>query len=152
MRRPLSLSVRWQTPYFFNLSRYAERSPHNHHFEETWHRQAIEELKNMQRRNQLPQGKEWKMHGEQVAVKQEQTRFDDLRRGFTEDFKRLAKFKGLCQKAPKKSPILSDSRFWPFLTSKWPQNSNLTWSAQHNLGVPEIFNLIIFFVWALLRP
>ncbi len=67
-------------------------------------------------------------------------------------FKDWQSLKGLCQKAPKKSPILSDSRFWPFLSSKWPQNSNLTWSLQHNLGVPEILNFIKIFVWALLGP
>ena len=77
-----------------------------------------------------------------LASKQEQTKFDDLRRGITKDFQRLAKFQA----------ILSDLRFWPFVTSKWPQNSNLTWSVQHNLGVPEIFNFIKFSVWALLGP
>ena len=55
-------------------------------------------------------------------------------------------------KKPKKSPILSDLRFWPFLTSKWHQNSNLTWSTQHSMGVPEIFNFIKISVWAPLGP
>ncbi len=42
---------------------------------------------------------------------QEQTKFDDLRRGFIEDFQRLAKFKRTLSKCTKKSPILSDLRF-----------------------------------------
>ncbi len=32
--------------------------------------------------------------------------------------------------------------FLPFWPLKWPQNSNLTWSAQHNLGVPDLFCFI----------
>ncbi len=48
--------------------------------------------------------------------------------------------------------FLSDLRSWPFLTSEWPQNSNLTWSAQHNFGVPEIFKFMKFSVRALLGP
>ncbi len=39
--------------------------------------------------------------------------------------------------------------FWP---AKWPQNSNLTSSTHHNLGVPDLFDFIIFFVWPLLLP
>ncbi len=31
------------------------------------------------------------------------------------------------------------SRFWCFWPTKWPPNSNLTWSAQHNLGVLDLF-------------
>ncbi len=31
--------------------------------------------------------------------------------------------------------------FWP---PKWPPNSDLTWSAQHNLEVPNLFNFMIF--------
>ncbi len=34
-------------------------------------------------------------------------------------------------------------RFWPFLTFSWPQNSNLTWSAQLNLGVPNFFLVLL---------
>ncbi len=81
--------------------------------------------------------------------KQEQTKFDDLRRGITEDWQRMANFQRTLSKSTKKLPISSNSRFWPFLT-KWPENSNLNWTAQHNLGVPEIFNFIKFSVWALL--
>ncbi len=39
--------------------------------------------------------------------------------------------------------------FWPL---KWPQSSNLTWSAQHNLGVPNLFYFITFFVRSLSVP
>ena len=60
--------------------------------------------------------------------------------------------KGLYQKVPKRFTDLSDLCFWPFLTSKWAQKSNLTWSAQHNLGVPKIFIFKKISVWALLRP
>ncbi len=63
-------------------------------------------------------------------------------------FKYCQRFKGLYQKVP----ILIDLCFGPFFTSKWPQNKSLTWSAQHNLWVPKIFNSIKFSVWALLRP
>ncbi len=66
-------------------------------------------------------------------------------------FKDWQRLKGLYQKVPKKS-ISSDLRFWPLSTSKRPQNPNLTWPAQHNLGVPKIFNSIKFSVRALLRP
>ena len=60
--------------------------------------------------------------------------------------------KDFIKKVPKRFTDLEQFVFWPFLTSKWPQNSNLTWSTQHNLGVPKIFNFIKFSVWALLRP
>ncbi len=45
-------------------------------------------------------------------------------------------------KRTKKSIDFKQFAFWPFLTSRWPQKSYLTWSAQHNLGVTKIFNLI----------
>ena len=38
-------------------------------------------------------------------IEQEQTKFDDLRRGLTKDFQRLAKFQRTLLKEPKKSPI-----------------------------------------------
>ncbi len=38
-------------------------------------------------------------------TKQEQTKFDDLRRGITKDFLRLAKFQRTLLKEQKKSPI-----------------------------------------------
>ncbi len=79
-------------------------------------------------------------------------KFDDLRRGFSKDWLSLDFFQRLfpCPKdRPKKHQKLSD---FAFLTSKWPQNSNLTLSSQHNLGVPKIFNIMKFSVWALLEP
>ncbi len=64
--------------------------------------------------------------------KQEQTKFDDLRRGITKDIQRFAKFqRTLLKRTKKKSPILSDSRFWPFLTPNdlktqiWPDPPNI---------------------------
>ncbi len=47
--------------------------------------------------------------------------------------KRLWNFKIFC--------ILS---FWP---PKRPQNLKLTWSAQHNFGVPKLLNFMEFFMW-----
>ena len=44
------------------------------------------------------------------------------------------------------------SHFWRFWPTKWPPNSNLTWSVQHNLGVPDLFVLYDFFVRALFMP
>ncbi len=44
--------------------------------------------------------------------------FYGLRRGIAEGFQRWAKFKGLCQKAPKKSPILGDLFFYLKITSE----------------------------------
>ncbi len=41
--------------------------------------------------------------------------------------------------------------FAPFWPQNWPQNSNLTWSTQHNLGLPNLF-VFIFFVRALHMP
>ncbi len=34
-------------------------------------------------------------------------------------------------------------RFWAFWPPKWPPNSNLTWSIQHNLGVPNFFMIFM---------
>ncbi len=34
--------------------------------------------------------------------------------------------------------------FWAFWPPKWPPNSNLTWSAQHTLGVPNFFFFDLF--------
>ncbi len=42
--------------------------------------------------------------------------------------------------------------FLPFWPPKCPQKSNLTWSAMHNLGVPNIFCFKKFLIWALLGP
>ncbi len=39
--------------------------------------------------------------------------------------------------------------FWPL---KWPPNLNLTWSAQHNLGVPKLFDFMIFFIHTFFLP
>ena len=39
--------------------------------------------------------------------------------------------------------------FWP---PKWHQNLNLTWSAQHNLGVPKFFDFMKFFIRPLFLP
>ncbi len=94
----------------------------------------------------------WLLLFSKSSIKQEQTKFADLQRGITEDFQWLAKFQRTLSKSTKNLPISSNLRFWPFLTSKWPPNSNLTWSAQHNLGVSETFNFIKFSVWTLLRP
>ncbi len=44
------------------------------------------------------------------------------------------------------------SCFWQFWPTKWPQNSILTWSAQHNLGAPKYFTFMNFFIWALFLP
>ncbi len=54
-------------------------------------------------------------------------------------FKDWQNKKDFVKKHQKSSKKLSDLRFWPFLTFKWPQNSNLTLSAKNNLGVPKIF-------------
>ncbi len=48
----------------------------------------------------------------QVAGKREQTKFDDLRRGLTEEIQRLTKLKRMFPKITKKVPsILGDLRF-----------------------------------------
>ncbi len=45
--------------------------------------------------------------------------------------------------------ILRLSPFWP---PKWPQILNLTWSARHDLGVPELFDFMNFFIRPLFLP
>ncbi len=47
----------------------------------------------------------------QAGEEQEQTKFDDLRRGITKDWQRVAKFQRTLSKRTKKAPILSDLRF-----------------------------------------
>ncbi len=48
--------------------------------------------------------------------------------------------------------FLTILRFLPLWPQKRPQNSNLTWCAQHNLGLPDLFYFIIFFVRSLYVP
>ncbi len=50
----------------------------------------------------------------QIQYEQEQTKFDDLRRGFTEDFKRLAKFKRTLSKSTKKVTNFKQFAFLAF--------------------------------------
>ncbi len=58
-----------------------------------------------------------------------------------------------CQKLPKTILLFFVIlRFFCFSTPKRPQNSNLTWSAQHNLRVPKLFYLMNFSIRPLVWP
>ena len=77
-----------------------------------------------------------------IPREQEQTKFDDLRRGIC---RRLAKYGKVKKDLPRNHQEITDFKrfaFWPFWPPTWLQKSNLTWSAQLNFGVPDIFNCI----------
>ena len=92
----------------------------------------------------------------QTTTKQEHSKFDDLQREIQQIFKDWQNEKRLWPKITKnhhQSSILNDLHYWPFLTSKWPPNPNLTLSLIDIIwGWPSFSYLYIFSVWALLGP
>ncbi len=73
-----------------------------------------------------------------IVRKTRKTRTDKVRRPAARNWKIFSK---TLSKRPK-SPILSDLRFWPFLTSKWPQELIFDLIRPHNLWVTKMVNFV----------